>query len=78
MRFAEETGAYQLRALSTARVSFYIRLGWQRWRGRAAVRTADGLLNTPDDTILVLPSVHAPPLDMDGLLTGEPRSGQHW
>ncbi len=78
MRFAEETGAYQLRTLSTVRVSFYIHLGWQRWRGRVAVHTAAGLLDTPDDTILVLPSVHAPPLDLDGLLTGEPRSGQHW
>ncbi|HEY8598485.1 MAG TPA: GNAT family N-acetyltransferase [Thermomicrobiales bacterium] len=77
-RFAEETSTYTLRALSTSRVSFYTRLGWQRWRGRVAIRTADGLLDTPDDTILVLPSAHTPPLDLDGLLTGEPRGGQHW
>lgn len=59
-RLADETTDYQLRALSTARVSFYTRLGWQRWRGRVAVRTAEGLLDTPDDTVMVLPAhLHA-------------------
>ena len=78
-RFAEETSTAPLRALSTARVSFYARLGWQRWRGRVAVQVADGLLDTPDDTLLILPSPHTTPLDLDGLLVGEPRSsGQHW
>jgi GNAT superfamily N-acetyltransferase len=78
-RFAAETSAEPLRALSTDRVSFYTRLGWQRWRGRVAVRTADGILDTPDDVLLILPTAHTPPLDLDGLLVGEPRStGQHW
>jgi GNAT superfamily N-acetyltransferase len=78
-RLAEEASTAQLRALSTARVSFYTRLGWQRWRGRVAVRTAAGLFDTPDDTILILPTAHTPPFNLDGLLTGEPRStGHHW
>lgn len=78
-RLAEETSTAQLRALSTARISFYTRLGWQRWRGRVAVRTAAGLLDTPDDAVLILPTVHTPALDLDSLLIGEPRStGHHW
>ena len=78
-RFAEETSTAPLRALSTERVSFYTRLGWQHWRGRVAVRTADGLLDTPDDTLLILPSAQTPSLDLNGLLIGEPRSsGHHW
>lgn len=78
-RLAEETSMAQLRALSAARVSFYTRLGWQRWRGKVAVRTADGLLDTPDDTILILPTAHTLSLNLDSLLTGEPRStGHHW
>ena len=77
-RLAEETADYQLRALSTERVSFYARLGWQRWRGRIAVRVADGVLSTPDDTVMVLPTHLTPALDLDRLLTGERRGGSHW
>lgn len=77
-RLADETADYQLRALSTSRVSFYARLGWQRWRGRLAVRAAAGLLDTPEETVLVLPTRLTPTLDLDRLLTAEPRNGAHW
>ena len=77
-RLADETADYQFRALSTERVSFYARLGWQRWRGRVAVRTTSGLLDTPDDTIMVLPTRLTPALDLDRPLTAEPRGGAHW
>lgn len=77
-RLADETADYQLRALSTARVSFYARLGWQRWRGRLAVRTAAGLHDTPEETVMVLPTDLTPALDLGRLLTAEPRGGGHW
>jgi GNAT superfamily N-acetyltransferase len=78
-RFAEETSAASIRALSTTHISFYTRLGWQRWRGRVAVRTVNGLTDTPDDTVLILPTSQTPPLDLDGVIIGEPRStGHHW
>ena len=77
-RLADETGDYQLRALSTGRVSFYERLGWRRWRGRVAVRLEGALIDTPDDTILILPTTKTPPLDLDGTLIGDPRPGQYW
>ncbi len=40
---------FELGCLGTGRQSFYERLGWQTWRGRSFLRTADGLVATPDD-----------------------------
>ena len=77
-RLADETIHYQLRALSTTRPSFYARLGWQRWRGRIAVRTPGGLLDTPDETVMILPTRLTPALDLDRLITAEPRDGTPW
>lgn len=77
-RFADETTGQQLRALSTSRPAFYERLGWQRWRGRIAIRTPGGLLDTPDDTVMILPTRFTPPLDLDRPLTAEPRDGTLW
>lgn len=40
---------YRLGALSTSEHAFYERLGWERWQGPTYVRTAGGLVRTPDE-----------------------------
>ena len=37
---------YDVACLDTERVSFYERLGWERWRGPLAGRSDDGLIPT--------------------------------
>jgi aminoglycoside 2'-N-acetyltransferase I len=77
-RADEEIQAYPLGGLSTPRVSFYARLGWERWRGPAAVRAASGLLPTPDDTVMILRTATTPPLDTTALLIADWRGGDPW
>ena len=72
---------YELGALGTGRVSFYERLGWERWRGPTAVRTTNGEEPTPDDDgyVFILRTPATPPdLDLDGRLTCEWRPGDVW
>jgi aminoglycoside 2'-N-acetyltransferase I len=77
-RLIQETLAYALVGRSTRRVSFYQRLGWERWRGPLAARTEGGLVDTPDETVLNRCTPLSPPLDLDSLLTVEWRPGQPW
>lgn len=69
---------YDLGGLSTQRVSFYARLGWERWHGPTAMRTADGLVSTPDDTVMILRTPTTPLLDTGTLLVADYRGGQAW
>jgi aminoglycoside 2'-N-acetyltransferase I len=78
LRLAAEIQAEILGVLSTERVSFYTRLGWERWRGPTAVRTATGVIPTPDDTVMILRTPTTPPLDTNALLIADWRDGQPW
>jgi aminoglycoside 2'-N-acetyltransferase I len=69
---------YDLAGLSTGIPAFYSRLGWQSWRGPLFVRTEVGLLETPNDSVMVLSLPHTPPLDLDGPLSAEWRVGELW
>jgi aminoglycoside 2'-N-acetyltransferase I len=69
---------YPLGGLSTPRVAFYARLGWERWPGPTAVRAATGLIPTPDDTVMILRTLSTPPLDTSALLIADWRDGQPW
>ena len=77
-RVALEIAGYELGALSPARPGFYARLGWEPWRWPTAIRTAVGLLHTPDEEVMMLRTPHTPALDLDALLTGEWREGELW
>jgi aminoglycoside 2'-N-acetyltransferase I len=72
--------AYDLGALSTGRPSFYERLGWERWAGTTWVRTAGGLVRTPDedDGILVLRTGPSAALALTGAIACEARPGDDW
>lgn len=77
-RLIAEIRGYDLGALSTPRVSFYARLGWERWHGSTAMRTGAGLVPTPDDTVMILRTATTPPLDTTTLLIADERAGQAW
>lgn len=77
-RLAKEIAAYDLGGLSPAVAPFYTRLGWEDWRGPTAIRTADGLLPTPGEEIMILRTPQTPPLDLDALITAEWRDGELW
>lgn len=77
-RLNHELAGFEISGLSTSRVAFYRRLGWEPWRGPTAVRTARGLEPSSDDTIMILRTPHTPPLDLDGLLSIEWRAGSVW
>ena len=71
---------YELGALGTGRHAFYERLGWRRWRGPSAVRTASGEHPTPEEDgyILVLVTASSPVLDIDAPIACDWRPGDVW
>ena len=71
---------YQLGALGTGEHGFYERLGWETWRGRAYVRTADGTERTPDEEgyIMVLRTPTSPDLDLEASISCDWRPGDVW
>lgn len=77
-RVAAEIQGYELGALATGSVSFYARLGWELWQGPTAIRTAEGLQQTPGERPMILRTRLTPPLDSAVLLTAEWRAGELW
>jgi GNAT superfamily N-acetyltransferase len=69
---------FEIGGLSTARPTFYHRLGWRQWHGFLAARTEAGLEPaTPggDDVVMVLRSSNTPPLTLNEQLSVEWRPG---
>jgi aminoglycoside 2'-N-acetyltransferase I len=72
---------FELGALSTGVPGFYLRLGWERWRGPTSVRMTDGVLvrtEEDDDAIFVLRTPTTPPLTLTEPLVCEWRAGDVW
>ncbi len=71
---------FALGVLGTGEQAFYARLGWQSWRGPSSVRTAAGIIPTPDDDgyLMVLPTPTSPPLDLDLPISCDWRPGDVW
>ncbi len=71
---------FELGALSTSVPGFYLRLGWQPWRGPTSVRAASGVERTEDDDggIFILRTPSTPPLTLDEPLICDWRSGDVW
>lgn len=78
LRLNDEIQDYELGGLSTDRVSFYERNRWERWRGPIGIRTPEGVAMTPADIVMILRTPLTPPLDLDALLTAEPRPVNPW
>jgi aminoglycoside 2'-N-acetyltransferase I len=71
---------FELGALGTGRQSFYMRLGWETWRGPAWVRGPEGVVRTPEDEgyILVLRTPTSPQFAGTETLTCDWRPGDVW
>ncbi len=75
---AAAIAAYDLGALSPSEPAFYARLGWEAWRGPLAVLTAEGLIPTPDEEVMILRLPKTPFLDLHGTLVAPWREGDVW
>lgn len=70
--------AYDIGALSPSDPAFYARLGWELWRGPLAVATAEGIVPTPDEQVMILRLPKTPPLNLHGTLVAPWRPGEVW
>lgn len=77
-RLNADVQTYQLGGLSTDRISFYERTGWELWRGPTGIRGPDGVTLTPDDAVMILRTQLSSPPDLHALLTAEPRPVNPW
>lgn len=75
---ASQLDDYDLAGLSPSDPAFYARFGWELWRGPLAIRTDGGLLQTPDEQVMVLRLPRTPALDLAAALTAEWRPGELW
>lgn len=70
---------YDIACLETDRPGFYVRLGWQLWRGPLAGRSEQGEIPTPGQQgIMILRLRQTPDLDLGGQLTIERQGGRIW
>lgn len=71
---------FELGVLSTGAHHFYERLGWERWKGPAHVRTPSGGVRTADedDGIMVLRFGASAGIDLGSSITCEQRPGDDW
>ena len=77
-RLAAEITAFDLGALCPAETSLYGHLGWIPWRGPLYIRTETGLLPTPEEAVMVLPTPRTPALDLELPLSAEWRAIELW
>lgn len=77
-RVGREIRTYELGGLCPNYPEFYARFGWETWRGPLAIRTHDGLLETPDEHVMILRTPLTPRIDLDARLTAEWRPGEVW
>ena len=71
---------YDVGALSTSVPEFYVRLGWELWRGPTFADTPAGRTRTSDEDggVLVVRSPRTPPVDVDGPIVCDFRLGDSW
>jgi len=71
---------FELGALGTGRHAFYERLGWETWRGPAAVLSPTGRRRTPHEEgyILVLRTGTSPPFELTASIACDWRTGDVW
>lgn len=78
-RIAAEVQDFDLAALSPFDMSYYSRLGWEKWQGPLFIRTQNGLEPSPEDEIvMILRLSKTPPLDLTQPLSAEWRKGELW
>jgi len=71
---------YELGALDTGHLDFYARFGWVPWEGPTMVRTARGVIGTPeeDGSVMVRRTPRTPELDLRAPISCDWRPGDVW
>ena len=77
-RLVEAIPDYELAALDPAEPELYARVGWKFWRGPLFIRTDRGLIETPDERVMIFGLPQTPELDLDAPLSAEWREGELW
>lgn len=77
-RLQVEIRDYPLGALSPAVEPWYLKLGWERWRGSLWIDKGGQLSETPNETVLVYRTPHTFRLDLTQSLTAEWRPFELW
>ncbi len=77
-RLVGEIRTYELGGLCPNCPDFYSWSGWETWRGPLAIRTDDGLMETPNEHVMVQRTPLTPEIDLDTRLTAEWRPGEVW
>jgi aminoglycoside 2'-N-acetyltransferase I len=77
-RLASAIHDFELGGLSPAEPILYEKLGWVFWQGPLFIRTQDGLISTPDGSVMILQLPKTPPLDLTLALSAEWREGELW
>jgi aminoglycoside 2'-N-acetyltransferase I len=77
-RLASAITDFEVGGLSPAEPMLYTKLGWVFWQGPLFIRTQEGLISTPEESILILPLPKTPPLDLTLPLSAEWREGELW
>ena len=76
---ADEVRDYDLAALSPFSPGYYVRLGWELWRGPLFIRTPEGTVRSPEDEeVMILRMPKTPDLDLTAPLSAEWREGELW
>jgi aminoglycoside 2'-N-acetyltransferase I len=75
-----EVSDFELAALcpSDEGQSLYARLGWETWLGPLGIRQGSGLIETPDESIMIHRLPRSPQLDVRDPLSAEWRPGEWW
>ena len=69
---------FEMGGLSPAEPMLYEKLGWVFWQGPLFIRTGEGLLSTPEGSVMILRLLRTPPLDLTLPLSAEWREGELW
>jgi aminoglycoside 2'-N-acetyltransferase I len=77
-RLASAIDEFEMGGLSPAEPTLYTNLGWVFWQGPLFIRTLNGLISTPDASVMVLQLPKTPPLELTIPLSAEWREGELW
>jgi aminoglycoside 2'-N-acetyltransferase I len=78
-RLADEVRDYDLAALCPSSPGYYVRLGWELWRGTLFIRTPEGPVRSPEDEeVMILRLPKTPDLDLTAPLSADWREGELW
>lgn len=71
---------FQLAALcpSDRGQAIYSRLGWERWIGPLSIRQGAGVIETPEESVMIYRLPLSPPLDLTAPMSAEWRPGELW